>query len=84
MTNEQIRHMVDRFLGWELPKDFNPDNGISYAPYHRIHPSGTNLFTAAQAEAMVRYMVEDLPVAQRGHQERDLSRALTRATNPHD
>ena len=66
MTEDQIKYMVNRFLGWRLPKDFNPDAGISYVrPNH--HPSvdatpyGTNLFNADQAEAMVRFMIESMP-----------------------
>ncbi len=66
MTEEQIKYMVDRFLGWQLPKDFNPDAGISYIRpnYHPsidATPSGTNLFDATQAEAMIRYMVDGIP-----------------------
>ena len=68
MTKDQIKHMVDRFLGWRLPKPWNPDNGISYQRPNYAHPpadhdwpTGTNLFDADQAEAMVRYMVDDLP-----------------------
>jgi len=63
MTEEQIKHMRDRFLGWRLPKPWNPDAGISYTPTHPAvdPPYGTNLFDAGQAEAMVRYMVEGLP-----------------------
>jgi hypothetical protein len=74
MTNEQIKHMVNRFLGWRLPEDFSPDAGISFKPEynveynaargkqpHRHEPVGTNLLDAAQAEAMVRYMIEGLP-----------------------
>lgn len=65
MTEDQIKHMVDRFLQWRLPKDFNPDSGISYvrpnyAPDVDATPSGTNLFDGTQAEAMVRFMVEGL------------------------
>lgn len=64
--DERIKHMVQRFLGWKLPPDFNPDAGISYtrpnyAPSVDATPSGTNLFSATQAEAMVRYMVDGLP-----------------------
>jgi hypothetical protein len=64
MTDEQINHMVDRFLGWRLPKDFAPDAGISYRRpnYHPsidARPLGTNLFTATQAEDMVRYMLAE-------------------------
>ena len=63
---EMIRHMVNRFLQWKLPEDFRPDAGISFNPTfneHALHPMeyepvGTNLFTATQAEAMVRYMLD--------------------------
>lgn len=74
MTNDQIKHMVDRFLAWKLPADFNPDDGISFEPEFnkeymarqgkppmRREPSGTNLFDATQAEAMIRYLVEGMP-----------------------
>jgi hypothetical protein len=73
MTDEQIKHMVNRFLGWKLPEHFAPDAGISFNPEYNVEfnaahgkppalhqPSGTNLFGADQAEAMVRYMVEGL------------------------
>lgn len=56
-----IKHMVDRFLGWRLPTDFSPDGGIIFSRTSGGHanvPTGTNLFTATQAEAMVRYMLE--------------------------
>lgn len=69
MNDAQIKHMIDRFLGWKLPEDFHPDAGISFKPTFNDHlptptkhePSGTNLFHAAQAEAMVRYMLDGLP-----------------------
>jgi hypothetical protein len=71
ITDARIKHMVDRFLGWKLPRDtFNPDCGISFdkepfnthTPYpSKYEPSGTNLFNGTQAEAMVRYMIEGLP-----------------------
>lgn len=77
MEAAQIKHMVERFLGWRLPQDFNPDAGISFKPTYndspeamrllglkepsRHEPSGTNLFDATQAEGMVRFMVEDMP-----------------------
>jgi hypothetical protein len=74
MTNEQIKHMVDRFLGWKLPENFNPDGGLYFEPYgnlgtpreYRREPVGTNLFDATQAEAMVRYMLNGLPAATEG------------------
>ena len=70
MTDEQIKHMVDRFLNWHLPEKFCPDAGISFEPIYNKHspfgpmkhaPQGTNLFDATQAEAMVRHMLEGLP-----------------------
>lgn len=68
MTEDQIKHMVSRFLRWKLPETFNPDGGISFKQMFNEHtdypmkhePSGTNLLDATQAEAMVRYMVEGL------------------------
>ena len=66
MTDDQIKHMVNRFLSWPLPNPWHPDNGISavrpnYAPNVPWEPVGTNLFDASQAEAMVRYMAEGMP-----------------------
>ena len=72
MTEDQIKHMVNRFLGWILPEDFNPDGGVSFKRLENRHhhpdaspfypmPSGTNLLDATQADAMVRYMIEGLP-----------------------
>jgi len=73
MTDEQIKYMVDRFLAWRLPDNFRPDAGISFNPEYNVeynaaqglpparhHPTGTNLFDATQAEAMVRYMVSGM------------------------
>jgi hypothetical protein len=66
MTEDQIKHMVDRFLCWRLPENFSPDAGISYTrPNYAASvdatPRGTNLFDAQQADAMVRYLLEELP-----------------------
>lgn len=69
MTDDQIKHMVDRFLCWRLPEDFSPDAGISFEPEFNKHlpepmkhePIGTNLLDAKQAEAMVRHIVEGMP-----------------------
>ncbi len=54
MKKEQIKLMADRFLGWKLPITFSPDGGISFDG--KSQPIGTNLFTATEAEEMVRYM----------------------------
>lgn len=68
MTEDQIKHLVNRFLAWSLPENFNPDDGISFKrssyegkPFPM--PTGTNLFTADQVDAMVRHMLEGLPPA---------------------
>ena len=71
MTGAQIKYMVDRFLSWKLPSDFSPDAGISFKATFNDHlpvptrhqPSGTNLFDARQADAMVRFMIEGMPAA---------------------
>lgn len=64
MTEEQIKHMVDRFLSWDLPADFYPDGGISFTPSSSSWPTGTNVLDATQAEAMIRHMVKGLDLAQ--------------------
>lgn len=59
-----VREMVDRFLGWKLPEDFNPDCGISFkrefneytAHPMKNEPIGTNLFDAIQARAMLEHV----------------------------
>ena len=74
MTEDQIKHMVSRFLQWRLPESFNPDGGISFkAEFNentawpmKHEPVGTNLLDAAQATAMVRHMIDGLPVADIG------------------
>ncbi|SMD05625.1 hypothetical protein [Novosphingobium sp. B1] len=69
MTDEQIKQMVNRFLCWKLPPDFHPDAGIRFEPHvnpgctydhHRDGPTGTNLLTASQAEAMIRHLMDGL------------------------
>lgn len=70
MTDDQIKHMANRFLGWNIPEDFNPDGGVHFDGWignrgiegreYRRHLVGTNLFTADQAEAMVSHMIEGL------------------------
>lgn len=70
MTEDQIKHMVNRFLGWKLPENFNPDGGVSFQKTHseqgplgpqKYEPIGTNVFDAVQTDAMVRYMLNGLP-----------------------
>jgi hypothetical protein len=71
MNEAQIKHMVNRFLNWKLPEHFRPDAGISFkaeynenTPWPMKHePTGTNLLDATQADAMVRHMLDGLPLA---------------------
>lgn len=62
--------MVSRFLCWELPGDFAPDAGITFKRVYNerspfgpsIHkPTGTNLFTAPQARAMLEHVLAASP-----------------------
>lgn len=67
MTPAQSKYMLDRFLSWNLPRNFTPDSGISFEPksYHdKMPPTGTNLFDAAQAAAMIAHMTDGLPAAE--------------------
>lgn len=69
MNEAQIKHMVDRFLNYHFPQNFNPDGGISFERFgnkgtphqYERFPSGTNVLDATQAEAMVRHMIEGMP-----------------------
>jgi hypothetical protein len=65
MTKTLIDHAVDRFLGWKLPKDFNPDCGITFdpeklKPWPGLWPVGTNLLTAIQAKVMLEHALNGL------------------------
>lgn len=69
LTDAQVKHLVDRFLGWRLPQTFAPDGGITFERHgnkgtphqYERSPTGTNLLDATQAETMVRYMLEGMP-----------------------
>lgn len=69
VVEEQVKHMVQRFLQWELPKDFRPDGGISFDPIgnkgtkaeFERNPHGTNLLNHTQATAMVRQIMSGIP-----------------------
>ena len=71
MKDEVVKQVVGRFLSWKLPSDFAPDAGISFvADYNvgtdhpaRHEPLGTNLLSAGQAEAMVRYILAGLSIS---------------------
>lgn len=69
ISDKQTEHMVNRFLGWKLPENFNPDGGVSFEPVgskgteheFKRDPSGTNLLCFQQAKEMVAYMIEGMP-----------------------
>lgn len=69
LSDGQIKHMVERFLGWRLPHNFNPDGGITFEQVAnkgtefaiKREPSGANLLDLTQAAAMVRYITQGLP-----------------------
>jgi len=86
MTEDQIKHMAQRFLMWKLPEHFAPDNGISFKPpfpeepmRSRHWPVGTNLLDANQAEAMVRHMIEGLPQSDDPHGVKSFFRMFAKA-----
>lgn len=58
---QATEEMVTRFLGWKLPKDFNPDAGVSFVPprdeWPHSWPIGTNLLNADQARAMLEHVL---------------------------
>lgn len=63
-----INSMVNRFLCWKLPKNFQPDGGISFNPIKPYEgdehgnswwPVGTNLLTADQARQMFVHVTAD-------------------------
>ena len=61
--------LADRFLGWELPSDFNPDGGVSFKPMG-LPTYGTHLLTSTQAKDMflklLRPLGENIVVQARG------------------
>lgn len=89
MNDKQIKKMVDRFLQWKLPEDFHPDAGISFKSTYNEHtkhparyePIGTNLFTATQAEQMIRYMLEGLSHRQADEAVKDATGTPASMTN---
>lgn len=64
LTKEELRAAVDKFLCYRMPDDFYPDCGITFnreslAPWKGVvWPVGTNLLTAAQAEDMLRAILD--------------------------
>lgn len=54
-----VRRAVSRFLSWQLPNSFAPDGGIRFDGSLSPHwPTGTNLFSFDQAEAMLRHVLD--------------------------
>lgn len=79
MTEDQIKHMAERFLTWKLPSPWHPDGGITFEPIgnagtpheYKRDPTGTNLFDYTQALAMVRHMAKGLPPLARSGSDED-------------
>lgn len=76
-ANAVTDEMVNRFLAWKLPADFNPDGGVSKRD--GATPVGTNLLTAVQARAMLEHVLgvttaADAHAAVGHHPDRDPSR----------
>ena len=69
MTEDQIKHMTERFLNWRLPDNFAPDGGITFEQTYagfdgnsvKREPVGTNLLNYNQAKSMVLHMLAGLP-----------------------
>jgi len=70
MSKDIIEEMVQNFLSWKLPENFNPDAGITFNPEYNVEymarqgkppmrhePQGTNLFDADQAREMIEFMI---------------------------
>ena len=53
-----IKAAAGKLMGWSLPKDFSPDNGIRFTPPSFGWPTGTNLLNVQQAEQMLDYVLE--------------------------
>lgn len=55
-----VSHMVDRFIGWKFPDNFNPDGGIRFTPPTKWGgwPTGTNMLDAVQAKEMFEYVTK--------------------------
>jgi len=67
-SGPSVEAMVNRFLGWPLPKDFAPDCGISFDGRKddewnkgKTWPIGTNLLSAEQAKAMFAHCLASGP-----------------------
>jgi hypothetical protein len=60
VSRETLKAAVNRFLGWRLPHNFQPDCGISFTPVDHPNswPTGTNLLSAEQAKEMFEYALK--------------------------
>lgn len=63
ISKPDVADMVNRFLGWPMPKNFSPDGGMTFkAPAHpNSWPIGTNLLNADQAKAMFEHCLATPP-----------------------
>lgn len=82
-----VKDMVNRFLGWKLPKSFNPDCGVSFKPMEAAGgswPIGTNLFTADEAKVMFEHCVRSTASSEPTKRERELDASLDQAIGDRD
>lgn len=85
-----LKKIVDRFLGWPLPKSFSPDCGITFDGRkddewnkNKTWPIGTNLFTFSEALAMFEHALElEEPSVMGGGWVRDCPAAAPAAPAP--
>ena len=63
MSSDMARMLAEAFCRTDLPTTFNPDAGISFTrPISGTWPTGTKLFTVAEATAMFEDILKFLPV----------------------
>lgn len=53
-----ITELVDKFLGWELPKSVCSDQCVAMRDY-KFPRSGTNLLDINEAKQMIEYLLSD-------------------------
>lgn len=61
--NDAAKLLAERFLGWKLPENFNPDGGVSFKPNASPHGvTGTNLLDFTQAYGMFTTLLDGVSI----------------------